>query len=270
MATKKLSDTRVAFLAFALIALALCVLTRHVIAQSIYESSDFAANSLLIQEAKHFRLLTGNYSRVDFHHPGPALLYILTAGEVLFHDWLAIASPIGGQLIATLIYSAAWLATLWFVMARLLADRTAATVAVLTFFAGCIWYDQEIFCCPWFPLLYCLPFVVFTASLALAVARREGLWIAAFSCGILLNGHVSFFFICGVMLLCLMPFVRTTWRGLAGACLIGALFLSPLAILTVRDWPGPVAQYLAFGRQGTARIRSPTAQAMSSRCSAGA
>ena len=35
-----------------------------------YESGDFAANSLLIQEAKSFSLWVGNYSRVGFNHPG--------------------------------------------------------------------------------------------------------------------------------------------------------------------------------------------------------
>lgn len=247
MASEKWSDMRIALALFALLALALYILTRHVVAMAIFDAADFAANSLLIQEAKRLTLLTGNYSRVDFHHPGPALLYMLAAGEVLFHDWLKLTSPIGGQLVATLIYSAAWLAALWFVMVRLLADRVAGSLAALAFFAFCIWHDQEIFVCPFFPYLYCLPFAVFTASLALAVARNgEGLWIAAVACGFLINGHSAFFLVCGIMLLCLMPLVRTTWRNRVAAGLVGSVFLIPLLILTVTNWTGPIGDYLAF------------------------
>jgi hypothetical protein len=51
------------------------------------ELGDFAANSLLIQKAKSLSLFTGNYSCVGFNHPGPTILYVLTAGEVFFFDW---------------------------------------------------------------------------------------------------------------------------------------------------------------------------------------
>ena len=78
------------------------------------ESGDGAANSLLIQQAKTFNLLTGNYSRIGFYHPGPAILYVLAAGEFLFFDWLSIVpSPFSGQLIAVVIYNAFFI-TLFF------------------------------------------------------------------------------------------------------------------------------------------------------------
>ena len=43
----------------------------HVISSATYEGTDFAANSLLIQDAKALNLLVGNYSRIGFNHPGP-------------------------------------------------------------------------------------------------------------------------------------------------------------------------------------------------------
>src|SRR5262249_36279219 len=76
------------FFAFAL---ALVIINRHNIANAHFEDTDFAANSLLIQDAKSLKLFKGNYSRIGFNHPGPAILYVLALGELLFYDWTRIA-----------------------------------------------------------------------------------------------------------------------------------------------------------------------------------
>ncbi len=47
----------------------------------IYEHTYYALNSLQVHEAKALRALLGNYSRWRFHHPGPAMFYVLAAGE---------------------------------------------------------------------------------------------------------------------------------------------------------------------------------------------
>lgn len=38
----------------------------HLFTQPIVEAGDYAANSLLVHQAKHFTLLTGHYSRWGF------------------------------------------------------------------------------------------------------------------------------------------------------------------------------------------------------------
>ena len=48
-----------------------------------YEIGDQGANSILIEQARHFKLLVGNYSRLGFNHPGPAYLYVQAWGEEL-------------------------------------------------------------------------------------------------------------------------------------------------------------------------------------------
>ena len=48
----------------------------------LIESADLAANSIQVYHAKMFRELLGNYSRWQFHHPGPVFFYLLAAGEV--------------------------------------------------------------------------------------------------------------------------------------------------------------------------------------------
>jgi hypothetical protein len=72
-------------LVFALIVLGI---NRALFTTSIIESSDFAANALQVQNAKHLAELLGNYSRWRFHHPGPAFFYIYAAGEWIFYDLL--------------------------------------------------------------------------------------------------------------------------------------------------------------------------------------
>jgi len=46
-----------------------------------YEDADMGANSILIEQARRFTLLVGNYSRDGFNHPGPAFLYVESWGE---------------------------------------------------------------------------------------------------------------------------------------------------------------------------------------------
>ena len=66
----------------------LCVRNRFLFTTRLYEQADMGANSILIEQARHFTLLVGNYSRDHFHHPGPAYLYVQAAGESVF--WASI------------------------------------------------------------------------------------------------------------------------------------------------------------------------------------
>ena len=65
----------VAASAVALVAV-LCVRNRFLFTTRLYEDADMGANSILIEQARHFTLLVGNYSRDHFHHPGPAYMYV--------------------------------------------------------------------------------------------------------------------------------------------------------------------------------------------------
>ena len=51
--------------------LLLCVRNRFLFSTRLYEDADMGANSILVEQARHFTLLVGNYSRDHFHHPGP-------------------------------------------------------------------------------------------------------------------------------------------------------------------------------------------------------
>ena len=59
------------------------------------ESADMAANSILIEQARRFSLLVGNYSRDGFNHPGPAFLYVESWGESILWAPLRVVRPPG-------------------------------------------------------------------------------------------------------------------------------------------------------------------------------
>jgi hypothetical protein len=231
-----------------------------------FELGDFAANSLLVQDAKSLSLFIGNYSRVGFNHPGPAILYILTLGEVVFHDWLHIAkSPFSGQLMAVALYNAFWLVLIFESLFKILRAAAPAALAVSVMALALASMDFQIFNGIWFPHLYVFPFAAMLATGARLVDGHvdtlPGLGIAS---GFLINGHVSFIAILGIVLLVVLAANYRTQRGQPDRRILGGRFLAeqkrpllrflsiivlffvPLMIETVRHFPGPVHDYAAF------------------------
>ena len=257
-----------AWLLFVAIAVTLIVTTWNVIGAAGYELADFAANSLLIQEAKTLSLFRGNYSRVGFNHPGPAILYVLTAGEVLFYDWLHLTrTAMAGQLLAVALYSAMWLTLMYRILVRMTGAATMAVLALAVFAFAASLLDYRVFTGAWFPHLYFFPFaVMLLAAARLVDGRADALPSLALSCGFLINGHVSFVAILGIVFLTVVasngllirlklvqgPFIigssfyRQHRRAIHAFALILSLFLLPLLVETVLHFPGPVAEYAAF------------------------
>src|SRR5215467_6249323 len=255
------------FLVFALV---LAIVNRHIIANAHFEVGDFAANSLLIQDAKSLKLFKGNYSRIGFNHPGPAILYVLALGEVVFYDWTRVApSAFAGQLIAVTIYSACWI-TLIGVMFRKLCKSPLSTGLSLTVFLTISAFSQyQVFAGAWFPHLYYFPFALFTVALAsLVCGRGDALIPLAISWGFLANGHVAFIAITTIMLAgalvanqvlskviqkeaCLSwlswEVLFANGRTLLGSLAIVLFFLAPLVVETLIHFPGPVYNYISYG-----------------------
>jgi hypothetical protein len=254
-------------LLFVLIAAALTGAGWHMIHAAGYESGDFAANSLLVQDAKHLRLIYGNYSRIGFNHPGPAILYVLAFGELLFHDWLHIVpSPFAGQIVAGLLYNAAWM-VLVFAIVRRIAGALQALLFLAVFVLVTLCVDSAFVDGLWFPHLYFFPYAAMLVSIApLAYGRADTLKALAVSSGFLINGHASFIPMLGVMLVLMLAanwvvtrkepsrrILSRGWMNAHGRSLLAAvgiliLFLVPLMIATVEDYPGPLYDYLHYGR----------------------
>lgn len=231
------------------------------------EQGDFGANSLLILEAKRLHLLYGNYSRIGVHHPGPAILYVLAAGEAFFYDLLHVApSPFSGQLLAVCFYSAAWIVLIFSIMRSITGGAMPALLFTMTFTAALGLFESVVFLGAWFPDLYILPFAAVVVAISrLAFGHTDRLRALAVASGFVINGHVSFIPMLGVMLITMlaanwlisrrdldkrilsMAFLMRHRREILVACGILFLFFVPLLILTVTEFPGPLYDYVKFG-----------------------
>jgi hypothetical protein len=172
-----------------LISLVLVVSNWTAINTANLEVEDFAANSLLIQDAKSLTLLKGNYSRVGFNHPGPAILYVLAAGEVVFYDWLHIVkSPLSGQLIAVTLYTAFWVVLIWRMIAAMTHQLAASFLTVSVFLIYAVLCDHRFLTGMWFPHLYFFPFAaMLVAASRLMSGNTDFLKALAISCGFLIS-----------------------------------------------------------------------------------
>lgn len=266
VATVQETPWKTRFLLFFLVAAILLALNWKLINVDNHELGDFAANGLLIAKAKSLALLNGNYSRVGFYHPGPAILYVLAAGELVFYDWLhLVPSPFSGQLVAVACYNAFWL-VMMFVLARSLTRSTASASIIMGSFAlATAFFDFAVFNGAWMPHLYCLPFAaMLLAGARLVEGRTDSLVSLGLACGFLINGHVSFMSTLGIIFLVVVAVSRVRSRASEPFLLsksflsthrhdvlrfVGliVLFLTPLIILTVRHFPGPLHDYAKFG-----------------------
>ncbi|MCO8642208.1 hypothetical protein KGP93_02715 [Burkholderia multivorans] len=121
-------------LIFLIVALTLLVINWHLINVHNVEATDFAANSLLIQKAKHLDLFVGNYSRVGFYHPGPAILYVLALGELFFYDWThLLPSAFSGQMVAVILYNAAWITAIFRILRKIAGSSIDAGLMMSVF-----------------------------------------------------------------------------------------------------------------------------------------
>ncbi len=111
-----------------LFAAAVLAINAHWWRVPITEGGDFAANSLQVYHAKVFRELLGNYSRWQFHHPGPVYFYLFAAGEYLFYDLLHIVpAPANAQFLTVLLVNTALLFGSIEIFARHFSERAVSS-----------------------------------------------------------------------------------------------------------------------------------------------
>jgi hypothetical protein len=249
-----------------------------------YEDADMAANSILIEQARRFTLLVGNYSREGFNHPGPAFLYVESWGESLFYDALhVVPTPWNGQLIGLYLLNAGFAACVVAVVygwTRSLRGVLAAG-AVLALFG---FLHPAVFNSDWMPYVYVPAFLTFVVSLAsVSAGRSADAWIAALSGWFLIHGHAAFLFLVPAMAAvpvavrtlprvrsavtsrrlpgdaergrgrrALRRAVRARWRVWAPAVVISAVFALPLILQVALIGPANFEAYLAYQSSGSA------------------
>jgi len=247
----------------------LLVRSRFLFDTRLYEGGDSGANSILIEQAKRFTLLVGNYSREHFNHPGPAYLYVQAFGEWLTRDVLHIVpTDWNGQLIAVLALDSAFVALavgIVYGWTRSVRGAAGCFAVVLGFVAA----HPQIISSGWMPYLYVPTFFVFLlAAASVAAGRSRDLWVLTLSGWFLIHGQACFLFFVPVIIL---PVIGAAlWphrRGLpasAGAffrdhrgawissLVISAVFLLPIAINLMLHWPGDFGKYFAYGNSAQA------------------
>jgi hypothetical protein len=254
--------------AAALVAL-LCVRNQFLFSTRLYEDADMGANSILIEQARRFTLLAGNYSKDHFHHPGPAFLYVEAAGESLFWAGLHIVPTAwNGQLLATYLLSALLLSfavSVGYGWARSLRGA-AACFAVVTALAV---VHPGVLSTDWMPYMYVPAYVAFVvAAGSVAAGRARDAWIMALAGWFLINGHVCFLLFVPVITCTVLAAVLWPRRHRLGASarslfvtqrrvwvpvvVISVVFALPIAVNLALHWPGPFGQYLAYASSSKA------------------
>lgn len=236
---------------------ALCARNGYVFSYPIREDADFAANSILVQQAVHFTLLVGNYSRLNFNHPGPAFLYILSFGQDLFYSLLhVVPTPYNAQVLTTFLLNSAMLALTALIIYRHLRSWWIAILAISAVLI--VTGDTLAWASTWMPFLYAAPFLLATvAGVSVAVGAWEDLPLFALAVGMLVHGHVAFIGIAGlyvvVVFACRLVLRRSERRNgthraaprtaLLGTGVIVFVFLSPLVLNVALHWPGQWGLY---------------------------
>jgi hypothetical protein len=253
----------------------LCVRNRFLFTTRLYEDADMGANSILIEQARHFTLLVGNYSRDHFHHPGPAYMYVQAAGESLFWAWLhVVPTAWNGQLLAAYALNAMFMALvigIGYGWSRSLRGA-AACFAVVVAFAS---VHPAVLSTDWMPYLYVPAYLAFiVAAASVSAGRARDAWIMALAGWFLIHGHACFLFFvpvisCAVLAAVLWPrrhrprepkepreprglgasvrsFFATQWRAWVPVAVISAVFAFPIIMNLVLHWPGQFGDYLTY------------------------
>lgn len=264
--------------AFGAVAILLLARSQFLFTTRLYETADEAANSILVQQAMHFTLLHGNYSRVGFFHPGPAYLYVMAAGQWLFHDVMHIVpTPWNGQLIAILLLSSAEVATVAWVVYRWAGSVWAAAVAVALVIGLAAAVDvnvpavinRDILGANWMPDMYVPTFLAFVvAAASVAAGRTSHLGVLAATGWLAIHGHAEFLFfvpliVAAAAAAALWPARHAPWDAVRRflrhrradylpALGISALFALPIVADLVLHWPGQFGMYWHYARSGRA------------------
>ncbi len=245
----------------------LCVRNRFLFSTRLYEDADMGANSILVEQARHFTLLVGNYSRDHFHHPGPAYMYVMAAGESLFWAWLhVVPTAWNGQLLAVYALNALFVglvAGVGYGWTRSLKGAAACFAAVLALAA----VHPAVLSSDWMPYLYVLAYVTFlVAAASVAAGHGRDAWVLALTGWFLIHGHACFLLFvplisCAVLAAVLWPhrhslgasvrsFFAAQRRVWVPVAVISAVFALPIVVDLVLHWPGQFGNYLAFASSG--------------------
>jgi hypothetical protein len=253
---------------FALLAAVLVARNWFLFSARLYEQGDMASNSLRIEEARHFTLLIGDYSRLRFSHPGPAYFYVQAWGEELFYHLLHwTPTAWNAQILGVYALNSAWVALgVGIVYGWTRSVRGAA--AALAVFAAAAALHPVILSSDWMSFLYVPTYALFViAAASVAAGRGQDAWILALTGWFLIHGHAAYLFFVPVLIAAVLVAVvwpvraalpsalrdffaghRRVWVPVA---VISVIFLLPIVINLGLHWPGDFGKYFSYGSSET-------------------
>jgi hypothetical protein len=254
---------------FTLLFVMLCVRNRFLFTTRLYEQGDAGANSILIEQAKHFTLLIGNYSRERFNHPGPAYMYVQAFGAYLFQNALhVVPTAWNAHMLAVFALDSGFVALAVGVVYGWTGSLRGAATCFAVFAGFAIAYPP-IVNSDWMPYMYVPTYAVFVIAAASVVAGRgQDAWIFALTGWFLIHGQACFLLF--VPVLTLAVFVAVLWprrRSLPASigsffrerlgiwipvAVISVVFALPIVVNLVLHWPGDFGKYISYGDSGRA------------------
>jgi hypothetical protein len=250
---------------FAVLFTTLTVRSRFLFTTRFDERGDSAANSILIQQAMHFTLLVGNYSREGFNHPGPGYMYVQAFGQWLFYYWLhVVPTAWNSHMLAIFALSSATMALAVLVVYGWTGSLrgAAACLAVILIFAT---VHPQAVNSDWMPDMYVPAYCVFViAAGSVAAGHTRDAWIVVLTGWFLIHGQACFLFFVPVITFAVLVALAWARRRAPIASLrrffqrqrrvwipvlaISALFALPIVVNLSLHWPGDFPEYLAYGR----------------------
>ncbi len=146
----------------------------------------------MIENARHLAQLYGNYSRFEFHHPGPAFYYLYALGECLLHDLLGVVpAPGNAHVVTSMAVQSAFFALALAMFQRLLQRPIWLPLAIV----AAAWQLGSIdsaLVSTWPPDVLLMPTIAFlVACTSVASGRLEHLMVMVLAGGFLFHGHVA-------------------------------------------------------------------------------
>lgn len=250
---------------FAVVVTVLCVRNRFLFTARLYEQGDSGANSILIEQARHFTLLVGNYSRERFNHPGPAFLYVEAAGESLFQNALhLVPTAWNGQMLAVYTLNGCFVALITGVAYGWTRSFPGAA-ACLAVLAGGAATCPAALSSNWMPYVYVPAYAtLLVAAASVAAGAGRDLWIMVLAGWFLIHGHAAFLLlvpaiwgVVAVVVLWRHGPRATLWalsrpRRWVPATMISAVFALPIVLNLALHWPGDFGKYFSYGSSAQA------------------
>jgi hypothetical protein len=250
---------------FAVLFTSLLIRNGFLFTTRLYERADSAANSILIQQAMHFTLLVGNYSREGFNHPGPAYMYVQALGQWLFYYVLhVVPAAWNAHVLAVFALDSAFMALAVVIVYGWTGSLrgAAACLAVILVFAA---VHPPVINSDWMPYMYVPAYCVLViAAASVAAGHSRDAWILALAGWFLVHGQACFLFFVPVIVFSVLVVLvwahrrtpvaslrrffrdqRKVWIPVAA---ISALFALPIVVNLVLNWPGDFGKYFAYGR----------------------